>query len=436
MISSICPNKINKRSARWLVNQEYCIFKAFIINLNKVMETSKYTRHFSKIVLFTITISLLAGCDNTDKKAMLAKNQIDSLVGRFIPDHRMEIGEINVKKGDGGSLILSGETTNPLLKIAISKTLSNHDIELSDSIIILPDTLVNKKFMGLVTLSVINIRKQPSHSAELVSQAILGTPVKILKNFDSWILIQTPDRYLGWTEASSVVPMTVAEMNLWKHSDRLITVVNTGLIYASPAESAIVGDIVAGCIVIKTGERHGYSNITLPDGRQGYLNNKEVLDFNKWKANAECTQDNIVRCAETFTGLPYLWGGSSSKAFDCSGFSQTVYYLNGIILLRDASLQALHGLSVDFKEGYGNIKPGDLLFFGTGKDGMSHVTHVAIYKGDTEYIHSSVRVKVTSLDSTRANYNGYREVSLLAVKRIIGVENDPGIVRVRSHPWY
>ena len=400
------------------------------------METSKYTRHFCNIFLFTIAVSLLTGCDNSYKKALLAKNQIDTLVARFIPDHRMEIGDINIKKGEDGSLIISGETTNPQLKISISKALSNLNIDLKDSIIILPDTLVNKKFMGLVTLSVINIRRQPRHSAELVSQAIMGTPVKIMKNFDSWILIQTPDRYLGWTEVSSVVPMTVAEMDLWKHSDRLITVVNTGLIYTSPDESAIVGDIVAGCIVIKTGEKQGYANITLPDGRQGYLNNKAVIDFNKWKSNAECTQENIVKCAVTFTGLPYLWGGSSSKAFDCSGFSQTVYYLNGIILFRDASLQAFHGLSIDYKDGYGNIKPGDLLFFGTRKGGRPHVTHVAIYKGDTEYIHSSVRVKVTSLDSTRSNYNGYREVSLLAVKRIIGVENDPGIVKVSSHPWY
>ena len=45
----------------------------------------------------------------------------------------------------------------------------------------------------------------------MVSQAILGTPVRILKNEDSWLLIQTPDHYIGWTESSSVEPMTAAE---------------------------------------------------------------------------------------------------------------------------------------------------------------------------------------------------------------------------------
>ena len=145
---------------------------------------------------------------------------------------------------------------------------------------------------------------------------------------------------------------------------------------------------------------------------------------------------SIVRSASTFIGLPYLWGGSSSKGFDCSGFSQTVYYLNGIILLRDASLQALHGINVDISQGYGQLKPGDLLFFGTKENSKLHVTHVAVYIGDSEYIHSSGRVMINSLDSTRSNYSGYRKHFLLAAKRIIGADDDPGIGHIKSHPWY
>ena len=118
------------------------------------------------------------------------------------------------------------------------------------------------------------------------------------------------------------------------------------------------------------------------------------------------------------------------KAVDCSGFSQSVYYLNGIILLRDASLQALHGLNVDISSGYGQLRPGDLLFFGTKENSKLHVTHVAVYKGDREYINSSGRVMINSLDSTRSNYNGYRVNSLLSAKRIIGVNDDPGIVSI------
>ena len=61
------------------------------------------------------------------------------------------------------------------------------------------------------------------------------------------------------------------------------------------------------------------------------------------KIQYSCTEESICKVARTFLGLPYLWGGSSAKAVDCSGFVQSVYFMNGLILPRDASLQALHG---------------------------------------------------------------------------------------------
>ncbi len=103
-------------------------------------------------------------------------------------------------------------------------------------------------------------------------------------------------------------------------------------------------------------------------------------------------------------GIPYLWGGSSPKGADCSGFVQSVFFRNGLILQRDASLQALHGLNVDISDGYDRLKKGDLLFFGSLVNNLPHVTHVAIYLGNKEYINSSGRVMINSLDSTRCEF--------------------------------
>ena len=343
----------------------------------------------------------------------------------------MGIRDIRVRKGGGGELILTGETTNPHISEAIIKALSNQGNKLVDSIIILPDTLTNKKYTGLVTLSVINIRKLPDHRAEMVSQAVLGTPVRILKNKSGWYLVQTPDHYIGWTESASLETMTESAMNEWKRSDRVITIVNSGWIYSSPSGSGITGDFVSGCILVKDGKNNEFTRVRLPDGREGYINSRSVVEFERWRNDVRCTGDNIVRSASAFNGLPYLWGGSSSKGFDCSGFSQTVYYLNGIILPRDASLQELHGIKVDISQGYGLLKPGDLLFFGTKENSKLHVTHVAVYIGDSEFIHSSGRVMISSLDSTRSNYSGYRKHFLLSAKRIIGADDDPGIGHIK-----
>jgi len=291
--------------------------------------------------------------------------------------------------------------------------------------------------MGLVTLSVINLRKEPDHASEMVSQARLGTPVVILKEHHSWLLIQTPDNYISWTEKSSIVPEDRHEMGIWKNADRVIYLDNTGWLYdTTTVNSGVTGDLVAGSIMEKIREFNGYVNVKLPDGRKGFILKQKVMDFNVWKSTIKCTEDNVCKVAATFMGLPYLWGGSSTKGVDCSGFVQSVYFLNGLILQRDASLQALHGSVVDISAGYNNLKSGDLLFFGSKEKGKNHVTHVAIYLGNGDYINSSGRVMINSLDSTKGDYVSYRMISLLSAKRVIGTDGDPGIVQVSKHPWY
>ena len=425
--------KLIKNRIPVMVIQEYCIF-SMLINNSHIM--SKLNTIIKNFILISCSIFFVTGCMPAEVKSGRVQMVIDSLSSLFVPDLRMGISDIKVYAGVNGSLVLYGETTNAHLRDEIIKTLYNSGNNLSDSIVILPDTLLNKKYSGLVTLSVINIRKHPDHKSEMVSQSISGTPVRILKNEKSWFLIQTPDDYIGWVESLSIEPMTTGEMDDWRRSDRVIALVNSGWIYSSPDESGVIGDFVAGCIFVREGVVQSHTKVRLPDGREGFIGSRSVTGFNYWKNHVNFTGESIVNTASNFTGVPYLWGGSSTKGFDCSGFSQTVYYLNGIILRRDASLQALHGTNIDISEGYGQLKPGDLLFFGTRNNTGLHVTHVAIYEGDGEYINSAGRIMINSLDSTRSNYNGYRENSLLESKRIIDTNNDPGIIPVREHPWY
>lgn len=395
----------------------------------------KKSNYSSWIYALTGILIFFAGCKNVNEKDL--QSEVDKVVAKIVPDQRMTLCRPVIKSGSNGTFILTGETTDPVAKSEIIKTLSDHHIQLIDSLLILPDTINNNKYTGLVSLSVINLRKKPDHAAELVSQAIMGTPVRILKNADSWLLIQTPDKYIAWTTEASVSLLSSVDMKAWKKSDRIIYLDNTGWIYDKPSrDAAVIGDVVGGSILEKSGESGIYAAVSTPDGRHGFIEKQKVISFDVWKNKVECSEENICNAAMTFMGLPYLWGGSSSKGVDCSGLVQSVFFRNGYILQRDASLQAQHGLSVDISDDYRNLKKGDLLFFGSKENNHQHVTHVGIYIGNKEYINSSGLVKINSLDSTQSNYRSYRLNSLLSVKRIIGAADDPGIVAISRHTWY
>jgi len=130
--------------------------------------------------------------------------------------------------------------------------------------------------------------------------------------------------------------------------------------------------------------------------------------------------------------LPYLWGGTSSKAVDCSGFVKSVYFLNGYILARDASQQINYGQKIELE--IEKLQVGDLLFF--GRLTPRSVTHVGMYIGNTEYIHSSGMVKINSLDSTRLNYKDYGTNCWLGAQRFINQASSEGLIPVSEHPWY
>lgn len=380
------------------------------------------------LILFCIT-----GCYRPSFRNI--EEEIGNISRRLVPDRREGVFDVTVSF-KSRQLILKGETNIPEAKAEILGLLQKKNIKFTDSLTILPDTLLIKKTWGLVSVSVCNIRSKPSHSSELASQALMGTPVRILKSLNGWFFIQTPDKYTGWLEDDVLVTLTDKEFHRWKLADRIIFTGKTGEIVSEGDESFNVSDVVAGSIIGLTGEDKEYYYVMLPDGRKGKAGKSYWRDFRKWAAEAEPVPERLYKSAISLMGIPYLWGGTSVKAMDCSGFVKTVYFLNGLILARDVSLQIRHGYFRSAPVSTDSLLAGDLLFFGTIRNGILKATHVGMYIGDTEYIHSSGMVKINSLDSARANFSRYRYNTLLGTSRISGYYPADGLQPVINHPWY
>ena len=135
-------------------------------------------------------------------------------------------------------------------------------------------------------------------------------------------------------------------------------------------------------------------------------------------------------------GVPYLWGGTSFKGVDCSGFTKTVYFLNGILLPRDASQQVMIGETIDKNGNWGNLKEGDLLFFGEKReDGSERVVHVGMWIGNNEFIHASDKVRIGSMNPSESNYDEYNSKRYLRAKRILKT-NMQGLIKLKPNGIY
>lgn len=115
---------------------------------------------------------------------------------------------------------------------------------------------------------------------------------------------------------------------------------------------------------------------------------------------------NLTKDALRFLGTPYVFGGTTSSGFDCSGFVQHVFAMLGVSLPRTADAQYYAGSKIK-----GSMKPGDLVFFQTYEPGPSHV---GIYLGKGRFVHASSHgVMVSSLSDS------YWAARYLGAKRFI-----------------
>lgn len=343
----------------------------------------------------------------------------------YVPDRRVALFDVEAQQIDD-DVVLRGESNLPDAVDALKRELEAKNINFRDSIKILPAEDLEGKTRGLIKVSVANLRGKPAHSSELVTQATLGTPVKVYKKEGDWIYIQTPDDYLAWVDAGGVTTFSEEELDAWRGAEKIIFLKPFGQSFEKPTtESEVVSDLVAGNIFVHRGEQDGFFEVQYPTGETAFIEKQDAQDYREWLNSLEQKGDDLIATSRQLKGLPYLWGGTSPKGVDCSGFTKTIYFMNGIIIPRDASQQVHTGQLIDSTRTWSNLEKGDLLFFGRlATDTTSErVVHVGMWIGDNRFIHSSGNVRISSVDSADQDFDEFNFNRYLRTKRLLNQED-------------
>ncbi len=378
-------------------------------------------------ISFFLCVSLIMNVAFAQMNTDEILKQVQRIKEKYAPDKRTAVFNVEVNSINN-QFELNGETNIPEAKEELIKNLSGKKI--IDKIKLLPAMELGEKIFGVANLSVANIRTKPEHSAELATQVLLGSNLKILKSSGEWFQVQCEDDYIGWLDDDGVHLMDKKEISEWNSSKKIIVTKPFSFAFSEKNENSIpVSDVVQGNKLKLKSIEDDFFRVEYPDGREAFIKNADAEDFDLWLNSREQNFNAINNTAHSLMGLPYLWGGTSIKGVDCSGYTKIVFQQNGIELPRDASQQVHVGELVDTENGFDNLLPGDLLFFGK-KDpnsGNEKITHVAIYLGNLEFIHASGRVRINSFNPANQNFAEDRLKSFIKAKRILSSLGKNGV---------
>ncbi|CAA7390334.1 C40 family peptidase [Chryseobacterium fistulae] len=214
---------------------------------------------------------------------------------------------------------------------------------------------------GICIVTVAPVRAENSDKAEIVTEILFGESADILEVNKNWTKIKMHyDGYEGWMDTKQIKLVSDGEL-----SKRKVTVVT-----------------------------EDFSSVIMNDGKTLLSIGSEV-DFPVVASRrSHDLRESIALAAREFLNVPYLWGGKSFFAVDCSGFTQLVYKIHDIKLPRDTYQQAEVGNPLTFVE---ESQPGDLAFF---ENEEGRIIHVGIMLENQKIIHASGKVRIDTLDST------------------------------------
>ena len=280
--------------------------------------------------------------------------------------------------------------------------------------------------IGTVTASSLRMRNGASTSNSIVMNLARNTVVSVLGESNGWYQVA----YGGKTGYVSGDYLTVSSTAEGISTYGKVTGSSVNVRSDAGTEFAKVTAVKKGASVSVIGFKNGWYQISV-GGKTGWIRSDYVDLYasrpsggtsaaaggstvassipaasavsNGKTYTISSSIDDLIAYAKDFLGVPYVYGGTSSKGFDCSGYTMFIFKHFGISLPHSATSQLNYGISVTREE----LQPGDLVFFRDTNYSTKAASHVGIYIGNSNFIHasSSRSGKYVCIDSLNEAYH-------------------------------
>lgn len=372
------------------------------------------------VLAFALCLSACSTFTGVAADETFVRDAIRQVERDFVPDKRLAVWEVTTTVDDG-RIVVQGKSDSEQAIESLKRSFAQHQASVEVEIALLPEESaeVGDLSWALVNVPVASLTGKPLFAAPTTTQALLGTPLRVLEYQRPFWRVQMPDGYIGWVHSAQIKRFTQAQLSDWNAAEHVVVTARTSELKHSTG--ALLMPLTVGSRLMILERQRGQVQAQLPDGRIGWIVAADVMDARAhaayWQAmrrgSREAFWKAYIAQAERLLGTPYLWGGTTASGVDCSGFVSLVWQMVGVVDMRDADQLIAHANRLNLQS-LDEIPIGGYLAFGRiDESGKPKIEHIGISLGKGDFIHSLGSVRIESVNPASERFNAYERSRFL-----------------------